>query len=72
MGPRIIDIDILLIENYTSNTNLLQVPHIALPFRKFALIPLADIAATVLHPILKITIAELLTKCKDDLDVQKI
>lgn len=72
MGPRIIDIDILLIEGFTCNTPILQVPHKELPFRKFALIPLAEIAPDLIHTTKNISISQLLMNCKDVLDVQKI
>lgn len=71
MGPRVIDIDILLIENFICNTTLLQVPHPQLCNRKFALVPLAEIAANVIHPVEKKSIAILLQQCSDNLDVQK-
>ncbi len=72
MGPRIIDIDILLVEDFTCNTPILQVPHVALPFRKFALIPLTEIAPDLIHTTKNISIAQLLVNCTDTLDVQKI
>lgn len=72
LGPRIIDIDILLIDTLINNSPLLTLPHPALPQRKFALMPLAEVAATIIHPILKKTIAQLLFACTDTLNVQKI
>ncbi len=72
MGPRIIDIDILLIDGLVINTPLLTVPHPYLPDRKFALTPLNEIAAELVHPTLNKTINELLLECKDPLNVYKI
>lgn len=72
MGPRIIDIDILLIENFICNTDVLQLPHPALPLRKFALTALAEIAAHAIHPVEKKSILQLLQQCTDNLDVNKI
>ncbi|MBX2931046.1 MAG: 2-amino-4-hydroxy-6-hydroxymethyldihydropteridine diphosphokinase [Chitinophagaceae bacterium] len=72
MGPRVIDIDILLIENFICNEPILQLPHPALIFRKFALIPFAEIAPNVIHPVEKKTILQLLQACTDTLNVQKI
>ena len=72
LGPRTIDIDILLIGELTNNSNLLQLPHPALPQRKFALFPLAEVAPNLVHPVKKMTIAQLLQACTDTLDVQKI
>lgn len=71
LGPRIIDLDILLIDSLIMSTALLQLPHPALPMRRFALLPLSEIAPELVHPILKKTIAELLADCTDELDVQK-
>jgi 2-amino-4-hydroxy-6-hydroxymethyldihydropteridine diphosphokinase len=72
LGPRLIDIDILLIDDLIVNTALLTLPHPALLQRKFALIPLAEVAADILHPIEKKSIRQLLLDCTDTLDVQKI
>lgn len=72
LGPRTIDIDILLIDELTLQTNNLTVPHPSLHLRRFALTPLAEVAATIVHPLIHKTIAELLTDCPDSLSVTKI
>ncbi|MCA6449706.1 MAG: 2-amino-4-hydroxy-6-hydroxymethyldihydropteridine diphosphokinase [Chitinophagaceae bacterium] len=71
LGPRIIDLDILLIDDLVLSTGLLTLPHPALPLRRFALLPLSEIAPELLHPVLHKTIAQLLSECTDPLDVQK-
>ncbi len=71
-GPRTIDIDILLINNLISNTALLTLPHPALPQRRFALLPLAEVAPDLIHPVENKTVLQLLQACTDTLDVQKI
>ncbi len=71
-GPRTIDIDILLIDDLVNQSAILQLPHPALPQRKFALKPLAEVAPNLLHPVEKKTISQLLQACTDTLDVQKI
>lgn len=71
-GPRTIDIDILLIDDLINDSEFLQLPHPALPQRKFALMPLAEVAPELLHPVEKKTISQLLQACTDTLDVQKI
>jgi 2-amino-4-hydroxy-6-hydroxymethyldihydropteridine diphosphokinase len=72
MGPRIIDLDILLIDELIMNTPLVVIPHPALADRRFALLPLAEVAPNLFHPVEKKTIIQLLHSCKDNLDVQKI
>ncbi|MEO6613005.1 MAG: 2-amino-4-hydroxy-6-hydroxymethyldihydropteridine diphosphokinase [Chitinophagaceae bacterium] len=70
-GPRIIDIDILLFNQEKYNYHFLKLPHPEMQNRRFALLPLAEIAPGLLHPVLKKTITELLEECKDELPVKK-
>lgn len=42
-GPRTIDIDILLYENYSSDSEVLTVPHPRMTQRAFAMVPLYEI-----------------------------
>ncbi len=71
-GPRIIDIDILLFNNEIHNYKLLTLPHPEMQNRRFALLPLAEIAPELQHPVLKKTIAALLAACRDPLAVRKV
>lgn len=71
-GPRLIDIDILLYGESVIDTPALRVPHPELPRRRFALVPLHEIAPGLLHPELQQTIGQLLTACPDPLTVHKI
>ena len=70
-GPRIIDIDILLFNDEKHNYQLLKLPHPEMQNRRFALLPLAEIAPDIVHPVLNKTITELLKECKDKLSVKK-
>src|SRR3954467_3893521 len=72
MGPRTIDLDVLLIDDLVLNTPLLTVPHPHLTERRFALTPLAEIAPAIIHPVANNTIAELLAACSDMLPVQQL
>jgi 2-amino-4-hydroxy-6-hydroxymethyldihydropteridine diphosphokinase len=70
-GPRIIDIDILLFNQEKHHYHFLKVPHPEMQNRRFALLPLAEIAPGLQHPVFKKTIRELLEECKDELTVVK-
>lgn len=45
-GPRVIDVDVLLVENFFSDTELLRVPHPEIRNRSFVLQPLMDLFPT--------------------------
>jgi 2-amino-4-hydroxy-6-hydroxymethyldihydropteridine diphosphokinase len=49
-GPRIIDLDILLIDDLMFETAELTVPHPRLHERKFALVPILEIEPSAIHP----------------------
>lgn len=70
-GPRLIDIDILLYNDAIINEEGLKVPHPQLPYRRFALQCLADIAAAKIHPLFQKSIGQLLQECTDGLAVHK-
>lgn len=69
--PRKIDIDILYYEKETCFNDHLVIPHPELPFRKFVLRPLVDIAPQFYHPILKKDSRNLLQECRDQGTVEK-
>lgn len=71
-GPRIIDIDILLYGNEIHHSKHLKVPHPELPNRRFALVPLAELAADLIHPVLQKSVSKLLAECEDGLAVNKL
>ncbi|GAC1445372.1 MAG: hypothetical protein NVSMB52_06280 [Chloroflexota bacterium] len=50
-GPRLIDIDILLYGDLILETATLTIPHREMLNRKFVLLPLAEIAPHLRHPI---------------------
>lgn len=58
-GPRLIDIDILFYDGLVLDSPSLIVPHPRLHERAFVLVPLADVAADLVHPVLHKTISQL-------------
>jgi len=70
-AARTLDVDILLYGDVVIDTPTLSVPHPALPGRRFALTPLAELAPQLVHPQLRQTISELLAACPDPLAVVK-
>ena len=54
-GPRIIDIDILFFSDQLIQEEGLHVPHPEVHNRSFALVPLVEIASTMVHPSLGMT-----------------
>lgn len=61
-GPRPIDLDVLLWDGRIVAEPLLQVPHLELHRRRFALEPLVELAPGALHPVLGVSVATLLEK----------
>ena len=69
-ASRIIDIDILFFNDEIIDEPGLTVPHPEIQNRRFVLEPLAELSPLLVHPILKKSISELLSDCKDDLEVK--
>jgi 2-amino-4-hydroxy-6-hydroxymethyldihydropteridine diphosphokinase len=59
-GPRKIDIDILLYADLILDRPGLTIPHPGLHERAFVLVPLADLAPDLIHPVFRKTICQLL------------
>ncbi len=70
-GPRIIDLDIVYYDDLILKTKHLEIPHPRMHERCFVLIPVCDIGAHAIHPILNLRSDELLKKIKKQ-ETQKV
>ena len=63
--PRTIDVDILLYGDKVLKTEDLEIPHPKMGERLFVLVPLAEIAPDIIHPVTKKKIKEMNTAVKE-------
>ena len=70
-GSRTLDVDVLFHGQAIIASPMLTVPHPRLAGRRFALVPLAEIAPDLHHPVLGLRAAELLARCPDPLPVRR-
>lgn len=61
-GARVIDIDIIFYENVNYVEQFLKIPHIGAHLRDFVLQPLIDIEPNLIHPVLNMSISQLIEK----------
>ncbi len=71
-AERIIDIDILFFNKEIINVTGLTVPHPEIANRRFVLAPLDELSPGFVHPVLHKSIHELLSTCKDGLEVKPL
>ena len=64
-GPRTLDLDILFYDNEIIDTVELHVPHIDMENRDFVLKPMVEIAPYLRHPVLNLTMEQLLKKLEE-------
>lgn len=69
---RMIDIDILFYGDQIIERENLIIPHPRIQERKFALVPLNEIAPELIHPVFQKSIRQLLDQCRDSLSVEKV
>ncbi len=70
-GPRIIDLDIVYFGNMIFKSDQLEIPHPRMHERCFVLIPMCDIGAQTIHPVLNQSTDELLKKIEKQ-ETQKV
>lgn len=71
-SARTIDIDVLLFDDEIIFSQTLTVPHPKMLERKFVLVPLADIAKSIFHPITKTLISKCLDNCTDSTAISEL
>ena len=69
---RIIDIDILYMEDLVLHTAQLTIPHPRLHERLFALVPLCELIPEFIHPVLQKSNKSLLSLCPDKTVINKL
>lgn len=69
---REIDLDILFYDNQVIEQENLIIPHPQIPFRKFVLLPLLDVASGFEHPIFRKTIQQLYSENQEVVEIKKI
>lgn len=65
-GPRTLDLDIILFDDEVIDQKDLVIPHKDMKNRDFVLVPLAQLAGYVRHPIYGITIDEMVQNLKEE------
>jgi 2-amino-4-hydroxy-6-hydroxymethyldihydropteridine diphosphokinase len=64
-GPRLIDIDILLLGGAIVSTPELEIPHPRMAERRFVLEPLAELIPEMKHPLTRRSVREMLAQVRD-------
>ena len=65
-ASRTADLDVLYYGDHFICTETLTIPHPRLHLRRFALVPMCEVAPDFVHPVLQLTQAELLQQCHDE------
>jgi 2-amino-4-hydroxy-6-hydroxymethyldihydropteridine diphosphokinase len=65
MGPRTIDLDLLIFKDQQIETEFLTLPHPRIAARRFVLVPLNELVPNLVHPVLGKPVCQLLAETKD-------
>ncbi|MDR2349139.1 MAG: 2-amino-4-hydroxy-6-hydroxymethyldihydropteridine diphosphokinase [Deltaproteobacteria bacterium] len=65
-GPRVIDIDVLYVDDLLSSDPRLLLPHPRMAERAFALLPLAEVNPRYVHPGTKLSVSEMIARLDPD------
>ncbi len=69
---RIIDIDILFVDEKVIHMANLHIPHEKMCERKFVLLPLNELNPLFIHPLRRISVNDLLEMCEDDSQINLV
>lgn len=69
---RIIDLDLLFIDEKVINKANLKIPHEKMADRKFVLLPLNELNPLFIHPLQRISVNKLLQKCNDESEINLV
>ncbi|HAA11981.1 MAG TPA: 2-amino-4-hydroxy-6-hydroxymethyldihydropteridine diphosphokinase [Cytophagales bacterium] len=69
-GERIIDLDVLYYHDTILDTQDLKIPHVGIAERRFTLVPLVELSADAIHPVLGKSQRQLLAECPDVSEVK--
>ncbi|HJU05214.1 MAG TPA: 2-amino-4-hydroxy-6-hydroxymethyldihydropteridine diphosphokinase, partial [Nitrospiraceae bacterium] len=71
-GPRTLDLDILFYGSRILEEHDLTIPHPRLHLRRFVLTPMVELNPMWRHPVLRLTMQELLDRIDDPAPVRRI
>lgn len=66
LDPRVIDLDLLLFGKTVTTEPGLVLPHPRMHLRRFVMVPMAEIAPGLVHPVLGVTLEDLLESCPEE------
>lgn len=71
-ASRIIDIDLLMVNELVVDSNELTIPHPEMHNRRFVLVPSVEIVPNWRHPVFNCSLNELLKVCADQSEITRI